>query len=47
MIFCPVQSSGIKTCGLFNIQYDNMCRQIISTPNGNREYAVFSAYIDN
>ena len=37
---------GIKACGLFDVQYDNMYHQIVSTPNGCREYAVFSAFID-
>tara|TARA_Y100000588_G_scaffold394902_1_gene518192 strand:+ start:3498 stop:5006 length:1509 start_codon:yes stop_codon:yes gene_type:complete len=36
---------GIKAYGLFNIQYDSMYHQIVSTTNGSREYAVFSAFI--
>jgi Histidine-specific methyltransferase, SAM-dependent len=35
---------GIKASGLFNIEYDQNYHQIINTPNGEREYAVFSAY---
>ena len=37
--------SGIKKCGLFEIAYDEKYHQIVDTPNGKREYAVFSAYL--
>lgn len=36
---------GIKMCGLFNVSYDEKYHQIVDTPNGEREYAVFSAYL--
>lgn len=36
--------SGIKTCGLFDVKYDQNYHQIVDTPNGKREYAVFSAF---
>lgn len=39
--------NGIETCGLFKIAYDENYHQIVDTPNGEREYAVFSAYINN
>lgn len=38
--------NGIETCGLFKIKYDKNYHQMIDTPNGKREYAVFSAYLD-
>jgi hypothetical protein len=37
--------NGIKICGLFNIEYDKKYHQIVNTPNGEREYAVFSAFL--
>jgi len=38
--------NGIETCGLFKLKYDPKYHQMIDTPNGIREYAVFSAYVD-
>lgn len=38
---------GIKMCGLFEIAYDEKYHQIVNTPNGERDYAVFSAYLSN
>lgn len=35
---------GIEACGLFKIIYDKNYHQIVDTPNGRREYAVFSAF---
>ncbi len=36
---------GIEMCGLFKIKYDPTYHQIVDTPNGKREYAVFSAFL--
>ncbi|MDP1603658.1 MAG: L-histidine N(alpha)-methyltransferase [Legionella sp.] len=36
---------GIEAFGLFKVEYDHNFHQIIDTPNGKREYAVFSAYL--
>lgn len=36
---------GIETCGLFQVKYHPKYHQIIDTPNGIREYAVFSAFL--
>jgi|GEM_PF-1839306 len=36
--------AGIEKCGLFKISYDENYHQIIDSPNGTREYAVFSAF---
>lgn len=38
---------GIKKCGLFNVEYHSDYHQVIDTPNGKREYTVFSAFIGN
>lgn len=38
--------NGIETCGLFKIKYDHQYHQMVDTPNGMREYAVFSAFLD-
>jgi hypothetical protein len=38
---------GIEKCGLFNVIYDKNYHQVVDTPNGKREYAVFSAYVVN
>lgn len=38
--------SGIETSGLFKVAYDKNFHQIVDTPNGIREYAVFSAYLN-
>lgn len=38
--------SGIETCGLFKVKYDKKYHQMVDTPNGMREYAVFSAYLN-
>ena len=38
--------NGIEKCGLFKIKYDKNYHQIIETPNGAREYAVFSAFLE-
>ncbi len=38
--------NGIETCGLFKVKYDPQYHQMIDTPNGMREYAVFSAFLD-
>ena len=38
--------NGIETCGLFKIKYNPQYHQMINTPNGIREYAVFSAFLD-
>lgn len=38
---------GIEMCGLFKIKYDHNYHQIVDTPNGKREYAVFSAFLSN
>ena len=38
--------NGIETCGLFKIKYDQNYHQLINTPNGEREYAVFSAFLE-
>ncbi len=38
--------NGIETCGLFKIKYDSRYHQMVDTPNGIREYAVFSAFLD-
>ena len=35
---------GIEKCGLFKIKYNENYHQIVDTPNGRREYAVFSAF---
>ena len=37
---------GLETCGLFKIKYDPQYHQMVDTPNGKREYAVFSAFLD-
>lgn len=39
-------ANGIETCGLFKIKYDPKYHQMVDTPNGMREYAVFSAFLD-
>lgn len=39
--------SGIEKCGLFNVAYDNSYHQVVDTPNGKREYVVFSAYVES
>lgn len=38
--------NGIEACGLFKVKYDPKYHQIIDTPNGVREYAVFSGFLD-
>lgn len=38
--------NGIEACGLFKIKYDSNYHQIVDTPNGMREYAVFSAFLE-
>ena len=38
--------NGIKKCGLFDVMYDENYHQVVDTPNGKREYAVFSAYLE-
>lgn len=38
---------GIEKCGLFKIEYDETYHQVVDTPNGKREYAVFSAYLES
>lgn len=38
--------NGITASGLFKIKYNPNFHQIIDTPNGKREYAVFSAYLN-
>ena len=38
--------AGIKAGGIYNVKYDDKYHKTIDTPNGTREYAVFSAYID-
>ena len=38
--------NGIETCGLFKVKYDPKYHRMIDTPNGMREYAVFSAFLD-
>lgn len=42
----PSLVSGIETCGLFKIKYDHTYHQMVDTPNGKREYAIFSAYLN-
>ncbi|HEX2548269.1 MAG TPA: hypothetical protein VHM20_00460, partial [Gammaproteobacteria bacterium] len=37
---------GIEMTGLFKVKYDPKYHQIVDTPNGKREYSVFSAYLD-
>lgn len=37
---------GIEKIGLFKVKYDPHYHQVIKTANGEREYAVFSAYIE-
>lgn len=39
-------ADGIEKCGLFKVKYDPTYHQVIDTPNGIREYAVFSAYLE-
>ncbi|OGT38921.1 MAG: hypothetical protein A3F12_01945 [Gammaproteobacteria bacterium RIFCSPHIGHO2_12_FULL_38_14] len=39
--------NGLEKCGLFKIKYDKNYHQIVDTPNGKREYAVFVAYSEN
>lgn len=39
--------NGIKKCGLFNVKYLPSYHQVVDTPNGKREYAVFSAFVEN
>lgn len=38
--------SGIEKCGLLKVKYDPNYHQVVDTPNGKREYAVFSAYLE-
>ena len=38
---------GIEASGLFKVKYNPEYHQIIDTTNGLREYAVFSAFLDN
>lgn len=38
--------NGIETCGLFKVKYDPSYHQVVDTPNGKREYAIFSAYLE-
>jgi hypothetical protein len=38
--------SGIEKIGLFKVKYDPNYHQLVKTTNGEREYAVFSAYIE-
>lgn len=38
--------AGIEKSGLFKIKYEKSYHQIVDTPNGKREYAVFSAYLE-
>jgi hypothetical protein len=38
--------NGIETCGLFKIEYNPTYHQMVDTPNGIREYAVFSAFLE-
>jgi Histidine-specific methyltransferase, SAM-dependent len=37
---------GIEKCGLFKVIYDKNYHQVVDTPNGKREYAVFSTYLE-
>lgn len=37
--------TGIEKSGLFKIKYDPNYHQVVDTPNGEREYAVFSAFL--
>lgn len=37
---------GIKRCGLFKVEYLSNYHQVVETPNGKREYAVFSAFVE-
>jgi ABC-type transport system involved in Fe-S cluster assembly fused permease/ATPase subunit len=39
--------NGIETSGLFKVKYDPSYHQIVDTLNGKREYAIFSAYLEN
>lgn len=39
--------TGIEKTGLFQISYDTNYHQIVNTQNGKREYAVFSAYLND
>jgi len=38
--------NGLETSGQFSISYDENYHQVVDTPNGKREYAVFSAYLE-
>ena len=38
--------NGIEASGLFKVKYDSNYHQVVDTPNGKREYAVFSAYLE-
>lgn len=37
---------GIEKSGLFQVEYDPLYHQVVNTSNGKREYAVFSAYLE-
>ncbi|MBV9576708.1 MAG: hypothetical protein JO149_08810, partial [Gammaproteobacteria bacterium] len=42
----PSLVAGIEKIGLFKVKYNPHYHQIVKTENGEREYAVFSAYIE-